>query len=70
MKLTNSEFEILKALYVGKSYKEIAGERFVEQVTIRTQVTNILRKFNEKKIKNLINTLRENNFFEKFNDLK
>lgn len=63
-KLTKSEFEILRALYLGKSYIDIAKERFVEEVTIRTQVHKILKKFGIKSMKDLIETLRRLKIFE------
>lgn len=63
-KLTSTEFEILKASYRGKSYKEIARERFVEEVTIRTQVNKILKKFNREKMKQVINELKELSIFD------
>lgn len=63
-KLTNAEFEILQAVYTGKSYRTIAKERFVEEVTIRTQVNKILKKFNKKKMKDVINLVKEWDVFE------
>lgn len=62
-KLTNSEFEILKALYNGSSYKQIAEQRFVEEVTVRTQVNKILKKFDARRMKELMRKLNEMNFF-------
>ena len=49
--LTPSEREIIKLLYEGRSVKEIAECRFVETITIKKQITNILRKFSMKRTK-------------------
>lgn len=56
-KLTMSEFEVLKALSTGKSYKQVAEERCVETSTIRSQVNRILKKFDEKSIKSIVKKL-------------
>jgi DNA-binding NarL/FixJ family response regulator len=47
-KLTNTEYEILKLIYQGYSYKEIAEKRFVEETTISSQIYWILKKFEKK----------------------
>lgn len=62
--LTAAEFEILKMVYNGKSYEEIAQQRFVEPVTIRTQVNKILKKFDAKNMKQLIMSLKEIQLFD------
>ena len=64
--LTNTELEILKAAYSGKSRKEIAQERFVELNTVKYHITNILRKLHYKSLKQLINDIKELRIFENF----
>jgi DNA-binding NarL/FixJ family response regulator len=68
-KLTNSEFEILKAVYNGNSYKQITNQRCVEEVTIRTQVNKILKKFQMRSMKDVIRLLKGMKFFEIYNNL-
>ncbi|MGH0053915.1 MAG: LuxR C-terminal-related transcriptional regulator, partial [Sphaerochaetaceae bacterium] len=58
-KLTTSEFDIILACSKGLKYKQIAKERFVEEVTIRTHVNNILKKFHKKRIKEVIKLMEE-----------
>ncbi|NOU86372.1 response regulator [Paenibacillus sp. LMG 31460] len=58
-KLTDTEFGILTAVYKGFTYKEIAKERHVEEVTIRTQVNKILKKFEKGSMKEVVSILRE-----------
>jgi DNA-binding NarL/FixJ family response regulator len=65
-KLSNAEFEILKDLYYGYSYKEIAQKRFVEESTIRSQVTRLLKKFEAKNMRVLIKSLRNMKAFDTF----
>jgi DNA-binding NarL/FixJ family response regulator len=67
MKITNTEFEIIKFVYDGYSYKDIAVQRIVEETTIRSEIYWILKKFNRKKMKDVIKLLKEINFFETFN---
>lgn len=63
-KLTSSELEILKAIYSGKSNKEVARERCVEEVTIRTQINRILKKFNKSSIREVVSVLKELRIFD------
>ncbi|WP_010258664.1 response regulator transcription factor [Treponema primitia] len=67
MKITNTEFEIIKLAYDGYSYKDIATQRLVEETTIRSEIYWILKKFNKNKMKDVIKSLKEINFFETFN---
>ncbi len=63
-KLTNTEYEILKLIYQGYSYKEIAEKRFVEETTIRSQIYWILKKFGKNKMKEVIKLMKELKIFE------
>jgi len=63
-KLTNTEFDILRDIYFGSSYKKIAQERCVEEVTIRTHINKILKKFNQKRIKDVVKILNDLNIFD------
>lgn len=57
-RLTKSEFQILKFCYHGYSYAEIAEMRFVEEETIRSFVSKILKKANSKSMKSLVDNLK------------
>lgn len=61
--LTASEYKILQLVYEGYSYSEIAQQRFVEDVTVRTQISKILKKFNKKSLSELIDELKQIQFF-------
>ena len=52
--LSNTELSILRDIYNGISYKEIAASRFVEETTIRAHVSRILKKgeYEKKSVKN------------------
>jgi len=63
-KLTTAEFEVLVALRQGKTYHQVATERYVEDVTIRTQVNKILKKFGEHNIKTVIKRLETLKIFD------
>lgn len=63
-KLSKSEISVLRGIYYGKSYREIAAERYVEEGTIRAQASGILRKFETKNMKSLIKSLKEMELFE------
>ena len=65
-RLSVSEFEVLKMIYAGKSYREIAKERFVELSTIKVQASRILKKFDESSMAILIEEIRSLKLFDLF----
>jgi DNA-binding NarL/FixJ family response regulator len=66
MKISKTEFEIIKMAFDGYSYKEIAERRFVEETTIRSEIYRILKKFNKKRMKDVVLLLKEINFVDLF----
>lgn len=66
--LTNSEFEILRLVYEGHGYKEIAASRFVSLATIKSQVNSILKKFERKSMRDVVRMLEQINFDEIIRD--
>lgn len=62
--INTTEYEILKMVYDGYTYKNIAELRFVQETTIRSQVNHILKKFSKKRMKDVIQQLRELRIFE------
>ena len=69
-RLSVSEYEVLKLIYAGKSYREIAKERFVEVATIKVQASRILKKFNEKSMVVLIAQIKNLKLFDLFKDVR
>ena len=67
-KLSTGEFEVLKEIYRGKNYKSIAKNRFVEETTIKTIASRIIRKIGVKNKKELVDVLKHSNVFENFLD--
>lgn len=65
-KLTPTELSFLKLLAEGKSKQEIAAIRHVEPSTIRTHVGNILKKFDEKSVADVVNRLKALGIFDIF----
>lgn len=68
--LTNSDLEIIELLCQGKKYKEIAKDRFVEEVSIRSRINKISKKLNGTSIRELVNLLNSCNFFEAYHEHK
>jgi len=66
MRISNTEYEIIRMAHSGYSYKEIAEKRFVEETTIRSEIYRILKKFNKKRMKDVILLLKEINFSDLF----
>ena len=64
MLISPTEYEVLRLVYQGYSYKMIARMRSVEETTIRSQVNHILRKFKKKRMKEVIELLKELQIFE------
>lgn len=65
-RLSPSEFEVLKEIYKGKSYDEIAEKRFVDVGTVKTQAHRILKKFNVSNMKELKRIISEVDLFKFF----
>lgn len=63
-KLTNSELDVLKAVYEGYSYREIASMRYVSLATVKCHVNSILKKFQMKRMKEVLAVLQKINFSE------
>ena len=68
-KLTKSELEILKMLCMGKTYSQIASERFTSESTVRTIVSHITKKYNVDNINVFINQINKLELFEKFDHI-
>jgi len=66
MRITNTEFEIIKLIYDGYTYRQIAEQRLVEETTIRSEICRILRKFERSRMTEVIDQLRSISFFELF----
>lgn len=63
-KLTNSEFEVLRAINNGATYRQIAEDRVVEEVTIRTQAANVMKKFGKNNMKEIVRQLEQLKIFD------
>ena len=66
-KLSTSEYMILKALCLGKTYKQIASENFIDASTVRTHGSRIIKKFNAKSMDEVVNAINELNVLDLFN---
>jgi DNA-binding NarL/FixJ family response regulator len=66
MKISNTEYEIIQMVFNGYPYREIAEQRLVEETTIRSEIYRIIKKFNKRKMKDVISLLKEINFFDIF----
>ncbi|MFI3163874.1 MAG: response regulator transcription factor [Bacillota bacterium] len=64
--LTQAEKEIISCLLKNYKMKDIAEKRFVELVTIKTQVGQLLRKFGVSRTKEIVRQIREMKLEELF----
>lgn len=64
--LTKAEKEIVSLLLKGKSNRQIANSRTVELSTVKTQIGNILKKFDCKRTKEIVTIIKELNLEELF----
>ncbi len=65
-RLTPTELNFLRLLAEGKTKNEIAQLRHIEASTIRTHVGNILKKFDEASVADVVNRLQRLGIFEIF----
>ncbi len=63
-KLSKAEYDILLDLFDNLSYKDIAKKRFVEEITVRSQVSRLLKKFNKTEISELLDDLNHSGVIE------
>jgi len=68
-KLTNTEVQILKLVYSGYKYKQIAAMRSIEEATVRTHINHILTKLEFKNMKEVIKTLESLGIMEYFKNI-
>lgn len=64
VKLSPSEFEILRDVYDGLSYAEIASKRFVTVSTVKNHALRILKKTKIHSMKQLISELKNLKIFD------
>ena len=64
--LTATERALIKKLLEGKTVKEIAKERCVETVTVKTQIKGLLRKFGCNRTKEVIKIISDLNITHLF----
>lgn len=61
--LTDTEREILNALYRGQSQKEICEQRFISHATMKTHLRNIVKKMKCKTIQDVLEKAESCGFF-------
>lgn len=61
--LTDTERDILAGLHEGKSQKEICRERFIEPVTMKTHIRNIIKKMKRKNIEDVLTQVENSGYF-------
>ncbi len=69
VKLSPREYNTLRDIYKGLSYREIAEKNVVEECTVRTCASKILKKLNCKSMKELITVLKKLKIFENDNSM-
>ncbi|MBE5040721.1 response regulator transcription factor [Ructibacterium gallinarum] len=63
--LSPSEYEVLHDIYDGMTYKKIAEKRVVEESTVKTLASRIIRKFKMPSMKELIIAMKELKIFDR-----
>ena len=64
--LTPSELQLLRLLAEGKTKSQIASVKHIELSTIRTHIANILKKFDESSVNDVVERLRKLGIFDIF----
>lgn len=68
--LTDTERNILEALHEGKDQKEICRERFIEPVTMKTHIRNIVKKMKQKNIEDVLSHVEQSGYFYYMDKIK
>ncbi len=66
-KLTNSEFEILRLVCEGYTYKKIAQLRYVTEGTVKLQANKLLKKFDKKSMKEIASLVKQTKILDMYN---
>jgi len=61
LEISKREYEVLKAISLGLSNKEIADKLFISESTIKTHVSNLLVKLNAKRRTQAIQIAKDHN---------
>ena len=67
-RLSKSEMQILKLIAQGKTYRQIASERTVEEVTIRSMVNKMKKKLGVDSLREIANALKESDILDQLFD--
>ncbi len=67
-KLTNSEFEILRLVCEGYTYKKIAQLRYVTEGTVKLQANKLLKKFDKKSIKEIASLVKQTRILDMYDN--
>lgn len=62
--LSTGEYELLREMYYGASYKKIAEDKFVEIDSVRKMAKRVLKRMNARSMKDLIAQLHTLKIFE------
>lgn len=68
--LTDTERNILEALHEGKDQKEICRERFIEPVTMKAHIRNIVKKMKQKNIEDVLSQVEQSGYFYYMDKIK
>ena len=68
--LTDTERNILEALHESKDQKEICRERFIEPVTMKTHIRNIVKKMKQKNIEDVLSQVEQSGYFYYMDKIK
>lgn len=68
--LTDAERGILQALHEGKTQKEICSERFIEPVTMKTHLRNIMKKMKQKNMEDVLYQVEQSGYFYYMDKIK
>ena len=66
--ISKSEMQILKLIAQGKTYRQIASERTVEEVTIRSMVNKMKKKLGVDSLREIANALKESDILDQLFD--
>ena len=64
VKLSASEYDVLRDIYNGLTYREIAQRRVVEEGTIKTLASRIIKKLEANSMKEVISFLKKIQYFD------
>lgn len=68
--LTTGEYELLREMYYGNTYKKVAADKFIEIDSVRKMAKRVLKRMEARSMKELVEQMKYINVFDFLDNVK